>query len=127
MWKRVKLRILKAIYRCLIVNVTFMDKASLPLYYRVKEFCTLELPSNKGVFTFVFKEDRRSLFKKGNKRRFLLSSYFVELILPEALKDNPTKLANQVAIIVKFKCLSINYEALAHILLDKYISKASLV
>lgn len=123
MFERVRLCILKQLYKLLIINVAFIDKATLPAYERFRTFSTLQLDSNKGVFTFVFKEDRRSRLRTGSAFNHLMSSYFVELVVPESLKLDAPKVNNQLAIIVIVKPYKVNYKALAHILLDHYIEK----
>jgi hypothetical protein len=123
MFERVRLCILKQLYKLLIVNVTIIDKRTLPAYERFRTFSTLKLDSNKGVFTFVFKEDRRSRIRTDSVFKYLMGSYFVELVVPECLKLDAPKVNNQLVIIVIVKPYKVNYKALAHILLDNYIDK----
>ena len=125
MWRRIKQCLLKKLYRLLIVKVSFVQKTDLKYYERFKVFCELPLHTNKGVFTFVFKEDRRKRARVKVVVPSLLSSYFVELICPYGV-DQDNAFTDKVIVVVKIRgCSELNYEALASVLLDLYIDNFS--
>ena len=125
MWRRIKQYLLKKIYRLLIVRVSFVHKSDLRYYERLKVFCQLPLYTNKGIFTFVFKEDRRKRPRVKVAAPSLLSSYFVELICPYGV-DQDNVFTNKVIVVVKMRGYGeLNYEALASVLLDLYIDNFS--
>ena len=124
MWRKLKIAALKWFYRLLIVKISFVDKNHLPSYDKFKVFCSMPLQTNRGQFTFVFKEDRRSRVRVNVVAPSLLSSYFVELICPETLVVDSNVFKDTVIVVVKIKTAkTINYEALAELLLDLYISR----
>ena len=49
---------LKKIYKCLIFRTIVIDKANVRHYEALKEFCRVDMNTDKGTFTFIFKEDR---------------------------------------------------------------------
>lgn len=121
MWRRIKQWLLKKLYRLLIVKVSFVQKTDLRHYEKFKVFCELPLHTNKGVFTFVFKEDRRKRPRVKVVALSLLSSYFVELICPYGV-DQDNVFTDKVIVVVKIRGAGeLNYEALASVLLDLYI------
>ncbi len=125
MWRRIKQWLLKKLYRLLIVKVSFVQKTDLRYYEKFKVFCELPLHTNKGVFTFVFKEDRRKRPRVKVVVPSLLSSYFVELICPYGV-DRGNVFTDKVIVVVKIRGAGeLNYEALASVLLDLYIDNFS--
>ena len=125
MWRRIKQYLLKKLYRLLIVKVSFVQKHDLKYYERFKVFCELPLHTNKGVFTFVFKEDRCKKARVKVVVPSLLSSYFVELICPYGV-DQDNVFTDKVIVVVKIRgWTELNYEALASVLLDLYIDTFS--
>lgn len=125
MWRRIKQWLLKKLYRLLIVKVSFVQKTDLRYYEKFKVFCELPLHTNKGVFTFVFKEDRRKRPRVKVVPPSLLSSYFVELICPYGV-DQDNVFTDKVIVVVKIRGVGeLNYEALASVLLDLYIDNFS--
>lgn len=125
MWRRIKQWLLKKLYRLLIVKVSFVQKTDLRYYEKFKVFCELPLHTNKGVFTFVFKEDIRKRPRVKVVVPSLLSSYFVELICPYGV-DQDNVFTDKVIVVVKIRGVGeLNYEALASVLLDLYIDNFS--
>lgn len=123
MWRRFKQLIIKKLYRVLIIKVSFVQKQDLKHYEKFKVFCELPMHTNKGKFTFVFKEDRRKRPRVTVAVPSLLSSYFVELICPEGV-DQDNVFTDKVVVVVKIRgWFELNYEALASVLLDLYIDK----
>lgn len=121
MFEKLKIYALKKFYRFLIVKIDLVDKTKIQHYEHFKTFCSMTLGSNKGVFTFVFKEDRRHSHESDSLNFIGLSSYFVELIPPDGVVDNNDTFKGKVAVVVKLRVSSINYKALASLLLDLYI------
>lgn len=122
MLERLKLYLLKKFYRLLIVKIDLVDKTKIARYDQYKTFSTLKIGSNKGIFTFVFKEDRRHSHDPTGTDFIGLSSYFVELIHPDGVVDENDTFKNKIAVVVKLRISKINYQALASLLLDLYIN-----
>ena len=107
-----------------MVKVSIVNRETFPNYYRFKTFCGLDIPTNKGIFTFVFKEDIRAKVRTRFISTRLLTSYFVELVIPDESTQSRQTLKHKVVLIV---CISIgkpNYHALANVLLDRYMREA---
>lgn len=121
MLEQLKLYLLKKFYRLLIVKIDLVDKTKIARYDHYKTFSTLNIGSNKGLFTFVFKEDRRHTHDAIGADFIGLSSYFVELIPPEGVIDENDTFKDKIAVVVKLRISQINYKALASLLLDLYI------
>lgn len=109
----------------MIVKITFVDKTQLAHYDKFKTFCTLSLQSNKGDFTFIFKEDRRSKVRENAIPQAMPCSYFVELVSPDELDNSYNIFKDKIAVVIKIKLTKVNYEALASVLLDLYIDTFS--
>lgn len=121
MWRKLWLFILKKFYRLLIVKISFVEKLKLAKYEYFKTFCTLTVSSDKGDFTFVFKEDRRRKVRNRLMPKSIMSSYFVELVPPAQLVNPSNAFKDKIAVVIKIRINAINYEALAGLLLDLYI------
>ena len=122
MFDRIKLFILKRLYKFLILRIELIDKSRLPKYELYKEFCTMYIDSNKGVFVFVFKRDRRNKDRVDYSNNLLkTTNYFVELLPPPGLKFKNDDLQNKVVMVVKLGISSISHKALASLMLDLYI------
>lgn len=116
------LAVLKWVYSKFIVKIEIIDKDRIPDYQVYKIFCSLDVDSNKGVFRFTFKEDRRGTYYDTiNRDRISVSSYFVELIPPEGVVDVNSVFKDKIAVVVKIKMADVNYKALSSLLLDLYI------
>lgn len=124
MLDKLKIYFFKKLYKLLIIKTSFVDSPDLQTYKKFKIFCTLPLCTNKGIFTFIFKEDRRSRIRTKAVSPLVLSSYFVELKCPEGLMIDNNIFTDKVIVVVKIRTfMKLNYEALASLLLDLYIEK----
>ena len=125
MWRRVHLYLLKQLYRRLIVKISMVEKKNLARYNSFRVFHELKLQTNRGVFTFIFKEDRRHQVRGGYGSRFILASYFVELLCPEPYHKTDNVFNDKIAVVVKVKLRGVNYEAIASLLFDLYVDHFS--
>lgn len=122
MLEKLKLYVLKVFYRFLIVKIDLVDKVTINHYDAYKTFSTLNINTNKGSFSFIFKEDRRFVQHQDQHNNFIgLSSYFIELIPPEGVYDVNNTFKNKVVVMVKLRVNNVNYRALGNLLLDLYI------
>lgn len=121
MLEKIKLYLLKTLYRILVVKVFTIDRARLSNYYMFHSFCDLGVDTNVGRFNFSFKEDRRSSVRNKSFLRHSLFSYLVEMTGEplEQVKGNP--LEDKVIVVIVIWLRSPNYKALAQLLLDLYI------
>lgn len=120
-WTYLKKLILKKVYRFLVVKTQVIDKTGLYHYQRYPTFATINLQSNKGVFTFVFKEDRRKRVRGKDLGSLRLTSYFVELEAPPSLAGINNPLQGKVIVVFKIGIHEVNYAALGELLLDLYV------
>lgn len=120
-WQHLKKLFLKKLYRLLVVKTHVIDKDKLYHYSRYPTFAHVKLQSNKGEFTFVFKEDRRKRVREKDLRSLSLTSYFVELEAPPVLADHTNPLHQKVIVVIKIGISTVNYEALGELLLDLYL------
>jgi len=120
-WTRVKRYWLKKLYRLLVIRTQILSKVNLYHYHRYPTFATIKIPTNKGDFTFIFKEDRRKRVRGTEDGKWKLSSYFVELVAPPHLANPSNPLHDKVIVVVKVTVAGVNYEALGELLLDLYL------
>lgn len=110
---------LKKIYKCLIFRTIVIDKANVRHYEALKEFCRVDMNTDKGTFTFIFKEDRRV-----NSRivKFPhITNYIIELTVPEGLSEVTSTLRKKIVIVVKVMLHHVNYTLLTEVLADMYL------
>lgn len=120
-WEKLKKRALKRLYKFLVVKVDILDKLQLHHYNKYPTFAVTNIQTNKGVFTFVFKEDRRKRVREKDLSNFGVMSYFVELIAPPELANPDNPLHDKVIVVIKVSVNATNYEVLAELLLDLYL------
>lgn len=122
MFTIIKNYFLKKIYKALILKAALLDKGTSDRYVRSKIIYALDINTSKGVFTFLFKEDRR----KKNRSKFCLIGtrvFLVELTMPEGLDSIDACIEDKVVIVVKIMLLKIDYELFANILADIYLDE----
>lgn len=110
---------LKKIYKCLIFRTIVIDKANVRHYEALKEFCRVDMNTDKGTFTFIFKEDRRV-----NSRITMfphITNYIIELTVPEGLSEVTSTLRKKIVIVVKVMLHNVNYTLLTEVLADMYL------
>ncbi|MDD2819176.1 MAG: hypothetical protein PHN51_10355 [Candidatus Nanopelagicales bacterium] len=120
-WERLKKRALKRLHKFLVAKVDILDKLQLHHYKNYPTFAVTDIGTNKGVFTFVFKEDRRKRVREKDLSNFGVTSYFVELIAPPELANPTNPLHDKVIVVIKVSVGATNYEVLAELLLDLYL------
>lgn len=121
MFRRVWVNILSLVYRILIIRVQVLNKAEVKDYDQLKTFGEVQVQSNLGPFTFVFKEDRRNMSKNENGLFLQVSSYFAEMRCPDTISDQDNIFHQKVILVVKLRFAKLNYEALGKTLLDIYL------
>ena len=123
MFNRFRVWLLTHIYKLLIVRVQTLDKDKIRGYDRLKTLGVVEVKSDQGPFTFIFKEDRRSQIRERQGLVFRITSYFVELECPEGLVETDNIFHRKAILVVKLKVKRTNYDALGKTLLETYISQ----
>lgn len=118
---KLKKLFLKFIYKLLIFKVIIIDKSNFTYYHKLNTFCEIELTSNMGPITFVFKEDRRRRKRKLDQF-FMINNFLVELKVPEDLVLKRQEINEKVIIVIKFILFKVNYEVLSEVLLDIYVT-----
>lgn len=121
MLKRWWICFLTHIYKLLIVRVQTLDKDKIRGYDRLKTLGVVEIASNQGPFTFIFKEDRRSQIRERQGLVLRITSYFVELKCPEGINETDNIFHQKAILVVKLKIKRTNYDALGKTLLETYI------
>lgn len=105
----------------LVVKLIPMDRDQLRHFESYKTFAEVHIPTVKGEFKFVFKEDRRKRIKFKRLSVYDITTYFVELQCPEEYNIPSNYLYGKVIIVILVKLFKINYEALGRVLLDLYL------
>lgn len=119
MFTRIKNYFLKKIYKRLIFKTIVIDKVNVRHYEELKEFCKVDMNTDKGIFTFIFKEDRRV---NSRVMRFPhITNYIIELTVPEGLSEVTSTLRQKIVIVVKVMLLNVNYTLLTEVLADMYL------
>ena len=119
MFTRVKNYFLKKIYKRLIFKTIVIDKVNVRHYEKLKEFCKVDMKTDKGTFTFIFKEYRRV-----NSRivKFPhITNYIIELTVPDGLNEVTTTLRKKIVIVVSVMLHHVNYTLLTEVLADMYL------
>lgn len=122
MLKKLKKTFLKLVYRLLIFRIIIVDRENYKHYHKLDTFCEIELNTNKGPITFVFKENRQVKRRKYNKYS-IVNNFLIELKTPDNLELKNEEITKKVIIVIKFILFKVNYEVLSEVLLDIYISK----
>lgn len=119
MFNSIKNYFLKKIYKCLILKTIVIDKANVRHYEELKEFCKVDMNTDKGTFTFIFKEDRR--VNSRNLKFPNIANYIIELTVPEGLDEATATLRKKIVIVVKVMIHHVNYTLLTEVLTDTYL------
>lgn len=112
--------LLKKLYKFLIFKTIVLNKTSACAYRKMIPFCEVTIDTDKGSFTFVFKEDRR----KKNRAKFgflYLNNYVVELTVPEGIMSLNHVIENKVVIVVKVMLFKVDYKLFTEVLTDIYL------
>lgn len=118
--KKLWIWFLTHVYKLLIVRIQTLDKTKIVYYDRLRTLGVVIIDSNKGPFTFTFREDRRAHLREKQGVIFSISSYFVELQCPSSVNED--NIFHQKAIlVVKLKIRKTNYDALGKVLLHSYL------
>lgn len=110
----------KKIYKSLIYKTIVLDKNSIPYYEKLETFCALEVNTDKGIFKFLFKKDRRKNKRKENEIP-AITNYIIELIVPDELLTQQTPIKDKIVIVVKVMLFKPDYEILTELLTDTYL------
>lgn len=103
----------------MIFKTIVIDKANVHHYEKLKEFCKVDMKTDKGTFTFIFKEDRRV-----NSRILKfphITNYIIELTVPDGLNEVTTTLRKKIVIVVSVMFHHVNYTLLTEVLADMYL------
>lgn len=117
MFKKLKKKILKIIYRLLIVQVVLVNKKDIVDILKLRSFSELNINTNKGVFSFKFKEDRRIRIEN-------IKKFFVEIDVPDDVNANLKDLNNKIMIFVKVVLITVDYKIISEVLYEVYLDKA---
>lgn len=116
MLRKVRKWLLKKLYNLFIYKIIIIDKEVINKV-KTRTFCILKLNSDKGEIVFHFKEDRR------RNKNYFLRTFIVDLELPNELAKKESIINEKVLIVIKIVLGRIDYEIMAELLLEKYISK----
>lgn len=99
------------------------DRDICDLYTRLVTFCEVNINTDKGVFVFRFKEDRRK-YNVFDPNSNMTKQYIVELVPPTNVNlvylDNSLK--DKIVIIVKIMLPKTNITILTEALYEKYVA-----
>lgn len=112
--------LLRIFYRLLIQKTIVLNRSSVIAYEKLHTFCTMNVNTDKGVFTFYFKEDRRKARRRGDRDSRMIN-YVIELGIPEGLIPEDRTINNKVVVVVKVNLFKIDYDVLTKLLTDIYL------
>lgn len=120
MLQAIRAYLLKRLYKFLIFKTVVLNKDNACAYRKTIPFCEVSIDTDKGPFTFVFKEDRR---KKARAKFgiFYINNFVVELTVPDGLISINHIIENKVVIIVKIMLFKVDYTLLTEVLTDAYL------
>lgn len=121
MFKRIRKWFLKLVYRALIFKSVVIDRDNIPVYSKLETLCAMEVDTEKGPFTFLFKKDRRQKFKHDVFP--YVKSYVVELKLPEGVLPSNEAILNKVVIVIKIRLFEPDYQILIELLTEVYLDR----
>jgi hypothetical protein len=110
----------KKIYKALIYKTIVLDKSSVVHYDKLDPFCEFNVETDKGVFKFIFKKDRRKT-NRPDTNPPTISSYIIELKVPEHLIPTDDTVNSKIVIVVKVMLFKPDYEVLTELLTDAYM------
>lgn len=110
----------KRLYKFLIFKTIVLNKDSVIAYKRMEAFCSVSIDTDRGSFTFVFREDRRRA--KRAKLGFLyINNFVVELTVPDGIISINHIIENKLVMIVKIMLFKVDYKLLTEVLTDIYL------
>lgn len=112
--------LLRIFYRLLIQKTIVLNRSSVIAYDKLHTFCTMNVNTDRGVFTFYFKEDRRKARRRGDRDHRMIN-YVIELGIPEGLIPEDKTINNKVVVVVKVNLVKIDYDVLTKLLTDIYL------
>jgi len=122
MLQALKNYLLKRIYKFLIFKTVVLDKDTVSAYSKMVAFCSVDIETDKGPFTFVFKEDRRRR-KRAIFGIFYINNYVIELNVPQGIASIDKVIENKIVIVVKIMLFKVDYNLLTEVLTDLYLDK----
>ena len=112
----------KKIYKLLIYRTIVLDRHSVQHYDRLETFCSIDMQTDKGVFKFLFKKDRR---KKTRYQETIpsINNYIIELVVPDGLIPYDETIKNKLVVVVKVMLFKVDYEILTELLAELYLNQ----
>lgn len=112
--------LLKRFYKFLIFKTIVLDKENVTAYKRMEAFCSVSIDTDRGPFTFLFREDRRK-HRRSKLGLIFLNNFVVELTVPDGIKSLNHIIENKLVMIVKVMLFKVNYKLLTEVLTDIYL------
>lgn len=121
MFKEIRKWLYKKIYKLLIYRTIVLDRHSVAHYDRLETFCSIDMQTDKGIFKFLFKKDRR---KKTRYQETIpsINNYVIELVVPDGLIPYNETIKNKL-VVVKVMLFKVDYEILTELLADLYLDQ----
>lgn len=120
-WKALRHKLLLNLYKKLILSVRVIDKPKLWNYDALSVYAGLDVPTNKGSVSFIFKADRRQPRGLSGDSAVSLCNYFVETRLPEEFQNNDNDIYDKVIMVTMIRLKNPNVQAMAWLLLRQYV------
>ena len=122
MFKEIRKWLHKKIYKLLIYRTIVLDRHSVAHYDRLETFCSIDMQTDKGIFKFLFKKDRR---KKTRYQETVpsINNYVIELVVPDGLIPYDEAIKNKLVVVVKVMLFKVDYEILTELLADLYLDQ----
>ena len=111
---------LKRLYKFLIFKTIVLNKDSVVAYKRMEAFCSVSIDTDRGPFTFVFREDRRRS-RRARLGFLYINNFVVELSVPDGIISINHIIENKLVMIVKIMLFKVDYKLLTEVLTDIYL------
>lgn len=116
-------KLLKRIYKAFILKVSVLSKENLARYEKSPSFATIDVKTDKGVFTFVFKEDLRARKKRRLDSNYI-AYYMIELVIPGNIVDINEVLTTRIVLVtVNTMFITPRINILTELLSDVYLDR----
>ena len=109
---------MKRFYKLFVIRVSILDKADNVWINKLETFANINMHTDKGDFTFIFKSDRRDR-RDGQSNPIM--TYIVELDLPNSITIKDPAITDSFVAVVKVVLFKPNPEILAQLLMDLYV------
>lgn len=120
MFSKLRYLFLKRLYKLFVFRTVILNKDANDRCSKLNTFCSLDVETNQGTFTFVFKEDRRHKNRAGIPGT-MLKNHLVELRIPDTVMKSINGIEDHVLLVVNVILFKTDYRVLTDVLMEVYL------